>query len=115
MSWEIGYDNKWARDIGYGVPCVCDHPLCAERIDRGLAHVCGGEPYGGELGCGLYFCSRHLHGSPQRCDRCDESEEGPFDPKGDVPEWIEHKATDPSWAKWRASALQTASEHKENR
>jgi hypothetical protein len=20
MGWSIGYDNKWERDIGYGVP-----------------------------------------------------------------------------------------------
>jgi hypothetical protein len=46
MSWAIGYDGRWKRDIGYGVPAYCDHPGCNEEIDRGLAHVCGGEPYG---------------------------------------------------------------------
>jgi hypothetical protein len=25
VSWQIGYDRRWKRDIGYGVPCVCDH------------------------------------------------------------------------------------------
>jgi hypothetical protein len=55
MGWSIGYDSKWQRDIGYGVPGVCDDPACAEKIDRGLSYVCGGEPYGGDEGCGLYF------------------------------------------------------------
>lgn len=54
MGWSIGYDSKWKRDIGYGVPAWCDHPGCIEEIYRGLSHVCGGEPYGGERGCGLY-------------------------------------------------------------
>jgi hypothetical protein len=60
MGWEIGYDHTWDRDIGYGVPAECDHPDCKEQIDRGLAYICGGEPYGGELGCGLFFCAAHL-------------------------------------------------------
>ena len=59
MGWSIGYDEKWARDIGYGVPAVCDHPDCDARIDRGLSYVCcNQEPRGGE-GCGLYFCEKH--------------------------------------------------------
>lgn len=53
MSWAIGYDENWKRDVGYGVPAICDHPGCNEKIDRGLAFVCGGEPMGGEKGCGL--------------------------------------------------------------
>ena len=28
MSWAVGYDSKWQRDIGYGVPSICDHPKC---------------------------------------------------------------------------------------
>jgi hypothetical protein len=28
----------------------------------------------------------------------------PFEPKPDTPEWINHKLTDESWAKWRALA-----------
>jgi hypothetical protein len=68
MSWAVGYDTRWRRDIGYGVPAFCDHPKCSAEIDRGLAHVCGGEPYGGERGCGLYFCAEHLVGT--LCTRC---------------------------------------------
>jgi hypothetical protein len=56
MSWAVGFDSNWKRDIGYGVPATCDRPGCGTGIDRGLAYVCGGQPYGGEEGCGLYFC-----------------------------------------------------------
>jgi len=95
MGWSIGYDGKWKRDIGYGVPSLCDFPGCGEKIDRGLAHVCGGEPYGGEMGCGLYFCSKHLllsANNPQVCERCLNHKE-PFPPTPDVPEWTKHKLT----------------------
>lgn len=101
MGWSIGYDSNWDRDIGYGVPATCDHPGCTEEIDRGLSYVCGGEPYGGEHGCGLYFCGEHLYmASPQRCDRCIAGEE-PYKPKPDVLEWISWKLTDESWQQWR--------------
>lgn len=106
MGWEIGYDDSWRRDIGYGVPANCDHPDCAERIDRGLWHVCGGEPYGGEYGCGLFFCGKHLECDDrgeelvQLCERCVEGKSA-FDPSRDIEEWSYHKATDPSWAPWR--------------
>lgn len=68
MGWEIGYDPSWGRDVGYGVPAECDHPDCNAQIDRGLAYVCGGEPYGGELGCGLFFCASHLFYAEQSPD-----------------------------------------------
>lgn len=70
-------------------------------IDRGLGYVCGNEPYGGDQGCGLYFCGEHQVGSHQRCIRCETGQE-PFAPTPDVPQWIHHKLTDPSWATWRA-------------
>ncbi len=44
MSWAVGFDETWQRDIGYGVPAYCDHPGCMAEIDRGLSYVCGGEP-----------------------------------------------------------------------
>jgi hypothetical protein len=103
MGWSIGYDDNWKRDIGYGVPATCDHPGCDEEIHRGLSYVCGGEPYGGERGCGLYFCSKHLYlpmRRPQLCERC-EKRRKPFDAKPDLLEWVEHKMTDPSWQTWR--------------
>lgn len=99
MGWSIGFDTTWSRDIGYGVPAWCDHPDCNEVIDRGLAHVCADQqPYGGDNGCGLYFCGEHLGWG--RCERCVAGEQ-PFESKPDHPDWIHHKATDPSWAEWR--------------
>ena len=101
MGWSLGYDENWKRDIGYGVPADCDHPDCKEEIDRGLAYVCGGEPYGGENGCGLYFCGKHIfcNGVPQ-CERCIKKRK-PFTPKPDSLKWLYFKMTDPSWEEWR--------------
>jgi len=105
MGWAVGYDEHWKRDIGYGVPAWCDHPDCDGEIDRGLSYVCGGEPYGGDKGCGLYFCGDHQQwnesASAFTCDRCLSGVFKPYNPKPDRPEWLHHKATDPSWAKWR--------------
>jgi hypothetical protein len=104
MGWSVGYDDRWKRWIGYGVPAWCDHPGCYEEINRGLAYVCGGEPYGGDDGCGLYFCDKHLffsnHSEHQLCGRC-EARKKPFIPSKDADEWTEHQMTDESWADWR--------------
>lgn len=111
MGYSIGYDSRWERDIGYGVPAICDHPECGEEIDRGLGYVCGGEPYGGEKGCGLFFCSKHLQHrnkvhsyggleSTQLCTRCARYSK-PYKPTPDTLEWLYHKMTHPSWAEWR--------------
>jgi hypothetical protein len=125
MGWSIGYDPAWKRDIGYGVPAYCDYPDCDQDIDRGLSYVCGGEPYGGDCGCGLYFCDGHLgyaytpgglgnlkddNGDdlPQMCKSCIAMHESPdsppqmFDPKPEHPEWIAWKLNDSSWAQWRS-------------
>lgn len=117
MGWSIGYDDNHKRDIGYGVPAYCDHPDCNEEIDRGLSHVCGSEPYGGQYGCGLYFCKEHLHFHEDDmewidlCERCSEFKE-PFTPKPDHPEWIEHKLTDESWEEWRNENPDFVEKHK---
>lgn len=102
MSWAVGFDFHWGRDIGYGVPAICDLPGCGEAIDRGLGFVCGGEPYGGEHGCGLYFCDKHLllTGRGQQCARCEEGR-SPFEATPDTAEWMMHKLTDDSWGSWR--------------
>ncbi|RYG55241.1 MAG: hypothetical protein EON56_05940, partial [Alphaproteobacteria bacterium] len=103
MGWSIGYDTTWKRDIGYGVPSICDHPGCKEEIDRGLSYVCGGEPYGGDDGCGLYFCMKHLGSrgkKPQQCSRC-LNYRLPFQAKADPSDWVIWKLTDESWAQWR--------------
>lgn len=99
MGWGIGFDSNWQRDIGYGVPCRCDQPGCNKRIHRGLAYVCGGQPFGGEDGCGLFFCGDHQRGN-QLCERCYAGKK-PFEPKPDVRAWIRHKLRDPSWQRWR--------------
>ncbi len=103
MGWSIGYDKNWKRDIGYGVHAYCDHPNCPEEIDRGLAFVCGGDAYGGQHGCGLYFCAAHLTLSlsrPQLCEKCFKYQK-PFAAKPEHPDWIKHKLTDESWQQWR--------------
>lgn len=110
MSWAIGYDNRWNRDIGYGVPAYCDHPGCTEEIDRGLAWVCcGSEPYGGENGCGRYFCANHraftyVDLNDNETDDADIltcAHEDEDHISADHPEWVAHKLTDPSWQSWR--------------
>ena len=103
MGWAVGYDPNWRRDVGYGVPAICDHPGCGTAIDRGLGYVCGGRPYGGEEGCGLFFCDEHLLVGGkgfQQCDRCLDGEP-PFDPTPDTREWLDWKLTDESWEVWR--------------
>lgn len=100
MSWAVGYDSERDRDIGYGVPSICDHPGCQEEIDRGLAYVCcEQQPFGGEDGCGLFFCDSHRNYLGQ-CVRCEKGKE-PFDPKPDTPEWIKWKLEHKSWKQWR--------------
>jgi hypothetical protein len=109
MGWAIGYDTTWNRDVGYGVPAWCDHPKCNEKIDRGLAYVCGNQPYGGETGCGLYFCGQHLRmgrcgedGDPNmHCPRCNAYKPPYKHPKPDHQEWIVHKLRHESWGPWR--------------
>ena len=104
MSWAIGYEN--GRDIGYGVPAVCDKPGCNAQIDRGISYCCG--DYATDYGCGLYFCTAHLaHRIPrgsdmvvQICPRCIRYRP-PYDPKPDVADWIRHKLTHESWSQWR--------------
>jgi hypothetical protein len=96
MGWQVGFDSRWNRDIGYGVPAICDYPGCGAAIDRGLGYVCCGEPYGGEEGCGLFFCGEH----PQQCERC-QAGDPPFTPTPDTAEWVKWKLTDESWKPWR--------------
>ena len=103
MGWSLGFDRNLRRDVGYGVPAICDDPECSEAIDRGLSYVCGSEPFGGDRGCGLHFCGSHRWYSEEGaslCRRCREGAE-PFLPKPDTQEWLQHKLTDPSWEEWR--------------
>lgn len=100
MGWSVGWDFNWRRDVGYGVPAICDQPDCGEQINRGLGYVCGNEPYGGEKGCGLFFCGLHQFGPDQQCERCLAGEE-PFEPTPDTEEWMWHKLGDSTWSDWR--------------
>ena len=103
MGWSVGFDMRWRRDIGYGVVSQCDHPECRKKIDRGLAFVCGAEPYGGDEGCGLFFCLDHLLSAGtcgQLCERCAKRKD-PFTPKPDSRSWLNHKLRHPSWQGWR--------------
>jgi hypothetical protein len=104
MGWSIGYDDNWSRDIGYGVPAYCDHPGCKNEVDRGLGYVCGGEPYGGEHGCGLFVCSEHTHANNkclQLCQHCADRRRKKLSPSPDHPEWMRWKLEDESWQQWR--------------
>jgi hypothetical protein len=73
--YEI-YRNGQKIEAGYGVEAVCEEDGCNERIDRGLAYLCGNEPGGDEYGCGGYYCANHLFlgsGAPVSeglCERC---------------------------------------------
>lgn len=100
MGWAIGYDENWKRDVGYGVPSNCDHPGCAEQIDRGLGYICGSDVGGGDKGCGLFFCGKHMRATGI-CVRCSHNAE-PFTPTPDTAEWIAHKLAHDSWAQWRS-------------
>lgn len=108
MGWSLGFDHRWNRDVGYGVPAYCDFPGCGKKIHRGLSYVCGTEPMGGDYGCGLYFCTDHLRDrqprgetrSYQFCPRCIAYRK-PYRATPDHPEWVDWKLTDDSWEEWR--------------
>lgn len=111
MGWAVGYDDDRNRDVGYGVPAVCDHPGCAAEIDRGLGYRCGGTHNltHDDIGCGLFFCYDHLwwksyddrETSASVCARCVQGED-PFEEwSPDTPEWVTWKLTDESWMDWR--------------
>lgn len=109
MGYQVYHVSRHDRFCGYGVPAVYEHPDCNEEIDRGLAHVCGGEPAGHIDGaCGLYFCGKHLSGYIEdqdnemraACERC-EAEEEPFEPKPDTDLWVSFMLVDDSWQGWR--------------
>lgn len=62
MGWGSGVSHD-GRKIGYSVDAECDKPGCTEKIDRGLAFLCGDLSevlHGSGYGCGKYFCHSHL-------------------------------------------------------
>lgn len=72
MGWSGPMPNAEGRMVGYAVEATCDIDGCDEKIDRGLAYVCGGMHDGDEHGCGDYFCAEHLFfgGPAQLCAEC---------------------------------------------
>lgn len=130
MGWAIGYIG--GRDVGYGVPAVCEHPDCNVEIDRGLAYACGGFP-DSEYGCGLFFCDKHMQYAElseedggevvQCCEPCAYRNEHPdadwhtwpktYDRKPDVLKWVLWKLNAPSWKRWRTETPQEVTELRE--
>lgn len=102
MGYQIyRVGKRWA---GYGVPAICEHPKCKEKIDRGMAYACGGMPFS-ERGCDRYFCGKHLYLADdpeyeQLCERCMKGD-SPFPYKPETEEWVNHLLTDESWEEWR--------------
>lgn len=110
----MGYQcyERNGRDQGYGVPAICDHPDCAEEIDRGMGYACGGDP---TENCGLFFCSKHIADdvNPEAdwskdnrhefgvCERCAVGGEA-FDPSPDTEYWRAWKMNHESWSQWRS-------------
>lgn len=90
-------------DQGGAVPVLCSHPDCDAIVHRGVVHLCGMDPAGGEHGCcALHFCGAHLQGPGQTCERC-AAGEPPFPAKDTAPDWTHWRLTHPSWAEWRAA------------
>lgn len=73
-SYTVTGGRHSGEECGYAVDAVCDAEGCDEKIDRGLACLCGRLPGGGEDSCGGYFCAGHLFipggGRGQRCGEC---------------------------------------------
>jgi hypothetical protein len=95
MGWSLATDTNRAegdQDIGYSVGALCDKDGCKTHIHRGLAYVCGGEPYGEPHGCGRFFCYSHLAWyfnnddkmSPQLCSECGKEWENPTQDELDI-------------------------------
>ncbi|MFI8448230.1 hypothetical protein [Streptomyces erythrochromogenes] len=66
--------NGQKIEAGYAVEAVCEQDGCEEKIDRGLAYLCGQTPGGDEHGCGGYFCGAHhyMSGDEYVGDLCGE-------------------------------------------
>lgn len=72
MGW--GYYEINDKPCGYTVDAKCEEPGCDADIDRGLGYLCGRIPGGDEIGCGGYFCGKHLSWR-QQCARCEGNDE----------------------------------------
>lgn len=117
MGYQVYKLHVQDRFGGYGVPSICDHPDCNEKIDRGMAYCCGSEPFS-DAGCGQYFCVKHLgytleDDAVQQCERCLAGKD-PFPIKPDTQDWIDWQMKDESWAEWRAENPDFVKKHSAN-
>lgn len=92
MGWGDCGDDSQGRPIGYNFSAVCDHPECDEKIDRGLAYVCG-DMHGEDCySCEKYYCYAHRNVTVLVGDDvyavCGECEEG-FKDKDSGVKWDE--------------------------
>lgn len=68
MGYATGF-NSQGREIGYAVKAICDLDECEEKIDRGIAHCCGGidgtqnADLDGLPYCGRFVCRKHMTSS----------------------------------------------------
>lgn len=61
MGWGTCGRNPVTGDMmGYCYLGVCAADECTAEIDHGLSYVCGGMHEGDGIGCGRYFCEKHL-------------------------------------------------------
>lgn len=67
-TYEITRNGETIQ-AGYAIEAACEEDGCEEKIDRGLAYLCGKNPGGDEHGCGGYYCDPHLTYDNQ-CQRC---------------------------------------------
>ena len=130
MSWCIGFSKEQNRDVGYGVPAICDHPGCSNAINRGIGYLCC-EDISHVASCQGYFCEDHRHNytlgdeledmEPEELEELEELGVNIDDPEtqlriaeGDIIRchhqaierkesavWLEHCLTDDSWETWR--------------
>lgn len=89
MGYSIGWDSRWKRYIGYGVPAYCDQPGCDEEIDRGMGWQCEIE----ECGCRKFYCRNHLYDTDHHTHVAPPARWHPL--------WRDHVLTDESWKEWR--------------
>ena len=93
MGWGYGTTQS-GKEVGYSVPDVCNKEGCKQKIDRGLAYICGSmHGDGEERACNGYFCYAHLVMfcvDGQRCQACadayydDEGERKPTAPASEA-------------------------------
>lgn len=104
--WYSCYELRDWTFGGYGVPCICTHPDCNKKIDRGVGQLCGWDPHNDEYWCTMWFCEDHLNYMPRRwwgvnvCEKCKKLQK-PFKRKPESKERVNHVSKDESRKEWR--------------